>query len=736
MRPLTPLPIDARLPEALELLERHRRLVLVAEPGAGKTTRLPRALLLANEAAGDQGEILVLEPRRLAARLSAQRVAEELGEKVGERAGYAVRFDRKVSSRTRIVFLTEALLTRRLVDDPRLDGVSVVVFDEFHERSLHADLGLALAKLAQSARPSLRIVVTSATLDARALCGFLDAPLLEVEGRAHPVAIEHAEKPDDRALEAQVAAAVRRVAAEDERAGDVLVFLPGAAEMRRAEEACADAAARLGAEIALLHGDLPPAEQDRALRASGKRKIILATNVAETSITVPTVTAVVDTGLRREARHSPWSGLPTLVTAKISQASATQRAGRAGRTGPGRCVRLFTKHDFAQRPAHDDPEVRRADLAETALYLASAGHDPRAFPYFEAPPAAALGAALELLERLGALEAGAVTEAGRRMAELPVHPRLARVLLEARERGVGARGCLAAALLGEREIRLAARTRFGARDTRVEVGGSDVVARIEAFEAAEAEGFSARAIRYGELDANATRSVARVRDRLARALRVDASPRSSLDDEEEALGLALLAGYPDRVGRWRDPNGDDVVFADGGSARLDPASVVREAELLVALDAGEHHGRRVIRAASSIEPEWLLELFPDRVADRRELRFDEALGQVVEVAEVAYGAVALDRSVRRDPEGPEVARVLADAAIRHGVDRIWDADARERLARRLAFAAAHGLPVRVLDDALLREAVASIADGARGLHDLRGRSLVDAILALEPAGAR
>ncbi|MBC7171195.1 MAG: ATP-dependent RNA helicase, partial [Polyangiaceae bacterium] len=385
------MPIDARLPEALGLIERHRRLVLVAEPGAGKTTRLPRAIL--EDPRFGTGEILVLEPRRLAARLSAARVAAELGEKVGERVGYAVRFERRVSSRTRVIFLTEALLTRRLVADPLLEGVSAVVFDEFHERSLHADLGLALARRAQQQRPELALVVMSATLDARALTSYLDAPLLEVEGRAHPVAVDYLDKPDDRPLEAQVASAVRRLLREDvgegragatpsvvgegragatpSVVGDILVFLPGAGEIRRAEEACRADAARLGLDVVLLHGDMPASEQDRALRGGDRRKVILATNVAETSITIPTVTAVIDSGLKREARHSPWSGLPSLVTAKVSQASATQRAGRAGRTGPGRCLRLYTRHDFSARPAHDDAEIKRADLAEALLFLAS-----------------------------------------------------------------------------------------------------------------------------------------------------------------------------------------------------------------------------------------------------------------------------------------------------------------------------------------------------------------------------
>ncbi|HSB18606.1 MAG TPA: helicase-related protein, partial [Anaeromyxobacteraceae bacterium] len=359
---MQPLPIDPLLPEVVASLRRTPSLVVEAPPGAGKTTRVPRALLEAGLAGG--GEVLVLEPRRLAARMAARRVAEEMGERAGETVGYQVRFEDVSGPRTRLRFLTEALLTRRLLSAPDLAGVGAVVLDEFHERHLHGDLALALLRrLQRGPRPDLLLVVMSATLEAAPVARFLGAPSIRSEGRAHPVEIEYlspeeAARPEVR-LEQRVSAAVRRLAA-GEPGGDVLVFLPGAAEIRRCREALTPLSARL--DVLPLHGDLPPEEQDRAVRPSPRRKVILSTNVAESSVTIDGVVAVVDSGLARVASHSPWSGLPRLELRKISRASAAQRAGRAGRTRPGRCLRLYGRGDHDARPEFDAPEIAREDL--------------------------------------------------------------------------------------------------------------------------------------------------------------------------------------------------------------------------------------------------------------------------------------------------------------------------------------------------------------------------------------
>ncbi|HET6345869.1 MAG TPA: helicase-related protein, partial [Myxococcota bacterium] len=399
------LPIDAHLPRLREALASSPNLVLVAEPGAGKTTRVPR--MLAEES--DAGEIWVLEPRRLAARMAARFVAAELGEAIGERVGYRVRFDDATGPRTRLLYMTEALLLRQLLHDPTLRRVRAVVFDEFHGRSLASDLGLAALRHLQLARrPDLQLVVMSATLEAEPIATFLgDAPVLRVPGRQHPVDIAHLPHKDTRPLESQVAAAVAAQVSTGLE-GDVLVFLPGMAEIRRAEAACRGLAARHDLLVVPLHGSLEPADQDRAVKPAPRRKVILSTNVAETSVTIDGVAVVIDSGLAREASHDPWSGIATLRLGPISQAAATQRAGRAGRTRPGRCQRLYTLVDYKNRPAHSPPELQRLDLTEMALLLAALGLPPLTeLACVDPPPEAAAAAAQTLLTRLGALVEGA-----------------------------------------------------------------------------------------------------------------------------------------------------------------------------------------------------------------------------------------------------------------------------------------------------------------------------------------
>jgi len=353
------LPIDEALPGVREALRSGPAVVIEAPPGAGKTTRVPPALLDLV-----QGEVLVLEPRRIAARAAARRVADERGEKLGESVGYQVRFEDVSGPRTRLRFLTEAILTRRLLRDPSLAGVDAVVLDEFHERHLHGDLALALlGGLVRGERPDLKLAVMSATLETEPVAAFLSCPVVRSEGRRFPVEIDHLERPDDRRLPEQVVAAVRRATVPETR-GDVLVFLPGAGEIRAAAEQLSDLADARGLLVVPLHGDLSSEEQDRALAPGARRKVILSTNVAETSVTVPGVTVVVDSGLVRLAGHSPWSGLPSLSVAKVSKASAEQRAGRAGRTEPGRAIRLYTRADFESRAGFHPPEIQRADLAE------------------------------------------------------------------------------------------------------------------------------------------------------------------------------------------------------------------------------------------------------------------------------------------------------------------------------------------------------------------------------------
>ena len=734
------LPIDEQLPEIAARVAGAGALVLVAEPGAGKTTRVPRALL--GEDAADSGEVLVLEPRRLAARLAARRVAAELGEEPGGLVGWQVRFEDVGSARTRLRFVTEGILVRRLVDDPLLRGVSTVVLDEFHERHLTGDLALALlGRLRRTRRPDLRLVVTSATLEAEPVARFLEAPLLAVPGRAHPVEIEYAERgslePSSSPSEVagRVAAAVARELAGADgggEAGDVLVFLAGAAEIRRALEACRAAVERHGAELAALHGDLPAAEQDRAVRPGPRRKVILSTNVAESSVTIPGVTSVIDTGLARAVRHSPWSGLPARETVRVSRASAAQRAGRAGRLGPGRCVRLYTRADHDRRAAHDPPEVRRADLAETVLVL-RALPDEAPLAWLDPPLPAAVEAAERLLARLGALDAaGRITELGRRMVRLPLPPRLARTVLAAAEAGVADAGALLAALLGERDIRRAARTGWSEaeRRGRLEAGPSDLLDRVEAFREAERRGFRGA---DETLDAGALRAVARARDRIRRACAGDgAGPaagrtaeRRGSADEETALGRAVLAGFPDRVARRRRRGSDELLLCGGGAARLAETSVVRDAELLVAVEAEEpRSGARdrpplpLVRLASAVQPEWLLDLFPERLAERTEVRFDARAGRVEAVSTLSYDGLVLHES-RGPATGAEAERVLAEAAWAAGPAAYCDPAELAVWRARVAFAARHAEDLPPVDDEAVRAALGELCRGRRSLDELR-----------------
>jgi ATP-dependent helicase HrpB len=716
------LPIDAHLSEIVRSLERAPNLVLVAEPGAGKTTRVPPALL--RSAFMQAGQLLVLEPRRIAARMAARRVASELGESVGKTCGYIVRFERQVSRETRIVFLTEALLTRRLIEDPRLRGVSAVILDELHERSLHTDMALALLRrLQQRERPDLRIIAMSATLDAERVATFLASDVMRVSGRAFPVEIEHLERPDERKLEEQVAVALRKLCLRG-LLGDVLVFLPGAAEIRRAEESCAAIAASFELSLCMLHGDLPPAEQDRAVANSTQRKLILSTNIAESSLTIEGVAHVIDSGLARVAGHSPWSGLATLSTAKVSQASATQRAGRAGRVREGTCLRLYTKHDHDARPRFDTPEIVKSDLAEALLFVRSIlGASDETLDWLDAPPKAAAEAAHTLLLRLGALEStGALTALGTRLLAMPAHPRIGRFVVAAAERGFHEEGATIAALLGERDVRLSARQSFaGARRGKAahdDVGTSDLLARFEAFDALGSD-FSAQNCRRHELDFQQVRSAARSRDAFLNAIR-NVERKHDGEDFETAIRLATLFAFPDRVGRRRNANKRDFVLSGGGSAELSEASVVKEAEFIVAVEADERgKSAAVIRAASAIEAEWLLEHFADFVREAKTVRFAAESERVETSEQIAYDALVLDETRSGRATGPEVSACLAEAARRLAAAAPWDVDSVEQYRLRTIFAHQHDVRVTPLDEEHLLEALRAHCAGKTSFAELR-----------------
>ncbi len=750
---MTPLPIDAVVPAIVDAVEADGAVVVEAPPGAGKTTRVPSALLDARLAGA--GEIWVLEPRRLPARLAATRVAAERGERVGETIGYSVRFDEAGGPRTRLRFMTEGLFVRRLLADPELRGVSAVVLDELHERHVATDLALAwLRRLREGARPDLAVVAMSATLEAEPVRAFLAgegrrATTVRSEGRRFDVAIEYlpvAQATDDRPLERRIAGAVRQLL-RDEPDGDLLVFLPGAGEIRRAQAALAELPQAAELAILPLHGEMPLEEQTRAVRPAGRRKVVLATNVAESSVTIDGVVAVVDAGLARVAAHSPWTGLPTLALAKISRAAADQRAGRAGRTRPGRALRLYTQHDFEQRPAYDPPEIARVDLTDLAMTLGALGvADADALDWLEPPPAASWGAARELLQRLGAISApGALTDVGRRMLRFPIHPRLARLVVEGEARGAGDAAALAAALIGERDIRASARASFGGNAGARPDRGADVVDLVDLYREAEAGRLRPDLLRRLELDARAVEEAGRVRRQLASALD---GRRARIDTaaEAQALRLAILTAFPDRVARRREAGGKTALLAAGGSAEL---GLEQTGDWLVAVDVVEDRksgrsglsGRApVVRLSSRIEPEWVLDLFPERVVEIDRRAFDARTERVERTTGLAFGALALDARTEPAPPDEETARLLAAAALGRGIDKLPGGEAIPALLQRITFAreAAPEAPLPTLGADAVSELVRLACVGRNSFAELAtpGADLGAAVLAALPHEAR
>ena len=660
--PLQPLPIDEVLPQLLSALEARGSVLLKAPTGAGKTTRVPSALL--DRLPADRSVVLI-EPRRIAARATARRIARERGVELGEEVGYRVRFDDRTSARTRLFVETEGVFLRRLQRDPFLEGVDTVVLDEFHERSLQADLALALSRRVQSeAREDLRLVVMSATLETSALGAFLpEAALVESEGRLFPVE-EHylstADRPRrDEPLTRPLARAVRR--ALSEREGDVLVFLPGVGEIRQLAGALASDPSLREVDVLELYGDLAPREQDRVFEPSARRKVVLATNIAETSLTIPGITAVVDSGLARRLVHDPALGLDRLELVPISRASARQRAGRAGRTAPGSCYRMWTAADERGRLEEDVPEVRRAELSGAALELACFGETRlEEFPWFEAPPSSSLATARALLVGLGALEARddaswRATDLGRRLNALPLAPRLGRLLLEGAEAGVAREAATCAALLSERPP-------FRRRDPRGPLHTSphdsdwlDAVYAIEEFERTGRTSSSA-----GELLAGPARGVLRTRDQLLRLVR-DRRTLRDVHERDEATLKALFTAFPDRLARRREPHGETAVLVGGRGVKLGRESGVREAELFVCVDLDAGGTESLVRRASRVDPAWL---DPALLEQGQVLEFDARQERVVATQVTSYLGLALESRPLPTPREPEVAAVLHAAALR------------------------------------------------------------------------
>ncbi|WP_265561707.1 ATP-dependent helicase HrpB [Sphingomicrobium arenosum] len=657
------LPIHTALPDLLAALAASSRALLIAPPGAGKTTQVAPALL---DTDWCEGEILLLVPRRLAARAAAERIAEEAGEKVGQRFGYATRLDSKPGSR--VTLMTHGVFLARIQADPELAGVSAVLFDEVHERSLDNDLALAFALEAQAGlREDLRLLLMSATLDVAAFRPLLgDAPLIESEGRSHPLELRHVGRNPAARIEAEMASAIRTALADT--SASLLAFLPGVREIERTAEALGT----LPGDVVLhrLHGQVDPAAQRAALRrpAPGTRKLVLASAIAETSVTVDDVRIVVDSGLARRPRFDVGAGLTRLVTERASRAAVTQRAGRAARQGPGIAIRLWEEAANAALPAHDAPEIAEADLAP--LLLASllwGSRDPTSLPLATPPPAPGLAEARRLLERIGAIDAtGGLTDHGRKVAALPLEPRLAHMLILAAKRGFGSTGAAVALLLSERGL--------GGR-------GEDMEARLRRFVTDR----SPRARTAAKLAANWAR-------------RVGASEPITPDRAADALALA----FPDRLSRRRDGAGTRWASVGGRGFSLDEASPLASAEwLAVAEVAGAAAGARIL-AAARIEEGTVRALFADAITPFQEVRYDPARKAVEASEGERLGQLVLKRGQAANPDPEAVALALRDAVAREGLDLLAWGKAASLLRRRAAYARQRDASLPDLsDDALL-----------------------------------
>jgi len=724
---LPELPIDDVIGQVIDAVRGAGVVVVQAPPGAGKTTRIPPALL--DEAVERSEGVLVLEPRRMAARSAARRIASERGGSVGDEVGYTVRFDDATSCRTRLVVMTEGILIRRLQDDPLLDGIGAIVFDEFHERHLDTDLALAMATRVRQARPELKLVVMSATLDPAPIARYLgDAPIVVSQGRQYPVTIDYLRRADRRPCAELVAEAVEPMLARTP--GDLLCFLPGVGEIRQAERLLGDVARRHDLAIMPLFGDLSPEDQDRVLAPSPRRKVVLATNVAESSVTIDGVTGVIDSGVARVLRFDPQVGLDRLEIEPISQASCEQRTGRAGRTAPGHCRRLWEEGSHRHRAERETPELRRIDLSGAVLQLRCWGEsDLSTFPWFEPPDVEAIQSAERLLQRLGALdELGDPTELGRVMVRFPVAPRLARLLLAGIDRGVPERAALLAAMLSERDpFRRSEPSRSGppsgprrgAVPTALQRSFSDVLDRLAALEAF----LEGRPIDGPwRLDGGAVFPVRRAFEQLLRLVHrempEEAAGFATGDEADEGVLRALLDAYPDRLVKRRDVGSDKGLMVGGRGVRFGPASAVLDPMLLLAIDVDGAGSEALVRQASGILPEWL---DPRRMSRRTECFLHPTRNEVQARSRLYWDDLVIDERPTELPGDEAQAALLAEGARRawQGALPKEDEGLRQWLARVRCLAAWRPeLQLPDWSDERLMQVLKNLSYGRRSVAEL------------------
>ncbi|HEY5379220.1 MAG TPA: ATP-dependent helicase HrpB [Pseudolabrys sp.] len=651
----TPLPIDDALPRLIAALGKSNAAVLVAPPGAGKTTRVP--LVLLDEDWTKDKKILVLEPRRLAARAAAARMAATLGEQVGDTVGLRVRFGSKISRRTRIEVITEGVFTRLVLDDPSLEGIAAVLFDEFHERSLHADLGLAFAREVQEGlRDDLKVLVMSATLDGARVAALLNgAPVVESEGRAFPVETRYLGRDPRERIERPVADAVQRALRADP--GSALVFLPGAAEIRRTETLLREQVRDPNVDIVALFGALDAREQDRAISPApaGRRKVVLATSIAETSLTIEGVRIVIDSGLARVPRYEPDVGLTRLETVRVSRAAADQRRGRAGRTEPGVCYRLWEEPQTGSLEAYTRPEILSADLSSFVLDLAQWGaSDPSKLAFIDPPPQAAMNEARALLTELGALDVqGRITDEGRKLRALPLPPRLARMVVDAGEAGAGEQAAAIAAVLTERGL--------GGDD-------ADLSHRLDQFRrerSRRAEDARTMVKRWSDLS-------------------YPSPARRGSGGGISSTGAILSLAYPDRVAKNRG-SGGAFLLANGRGGQVDPASTLsREPFLVVAELTGAAVSSRIVLAAA-IALEEIEARFADKIEDRDTVTFDANSASLRARRSRRLGSLMLAEQIKQVAPDTETARILAQGIAGLGIDRLDWSKAALQFRTRVGF---------------------------------------------------
>ena len=730
----TPLPIDAALPELTAALRTRNAAVLVAPPGAGKTTRVP--LVLLNEPWA-RGKILVLEPRRLAARAAAARMASTLGEQVGDTVGLRVRFGSKVSRRTRIEVITEGVFTRLILDDASLEGVSAVLFDEFHERSLDADLGLAVVRDAQQGlREDLKLLVMSATIDGARVAKLLgDAPVIESTGRAFPVETRHISRDPRAPIERQVAAAVVRALQADK--GSLLVFLPGAAEIRRTATLLGERISDPAVEVHVLFGALDFAEQDRAIAPApaGKRKIVLATSIAETSLTIEGVSIVVDSGLARVPRYEPDVGLTRLETVRVSRAAADQRRGRAGRTEPGICYRLWDEPQTASLEPYAQPEILAADLSGFILDLAHWGvTDSTKLAFLDPPPQPAIQEARALLRELGAIDAaGRITEEGKLLRSLPLPPRLARMIVAAAREGAAELAAEIAVILTERGL--------GGNDTDLR-HRIDALRRDRSQRAQEARGMAERWAEVGERSEPGGGLPREVPPSLTLPRKgggekksrrgEEGAARSAAEGEGQSVGALLALAYPDHIAKNRGGGTHSFLLANGRGASIEPTSALaREPFLAVGELTGKAGQSRILLAA----PIALAEIeaqFADRIEGREEVVFDKPSASLRCRRSRHLGAVVLQERAMPVGSSAETAQVLAQGIRELGLDRLPWAKALNQWRDRVMFLRrAEGKEWPDLSDTALAEDMAWLTPFLFGKTSVGELSADDLAAALE-----